>query len=139
MSHSFLKESKLYLEYGSSIYRIYTTASISYSQTFAEDSYPVKTLHDQSKMMEGTTINKANPAQFSFGVPLTAEKKEAVITELLSELVATSESDIETQQLKSFDMYIETSSTIFKVADCVITSADFNFSPREQFKVCVDG
>jgi hypothetical protein len=90
-------------------------------------------------MMEGTTINKANPAQFSFGVPLTAEKKEAVITELLSELVATSESDIETQQLKSFDMYIETSSTIFKVADCVITSADFNFSPREQFKVSVDG
>jgi hypothetical protein len=89
--------------------------------------------------MEGTTINKANPVQFSFGVPLTAEKKEAIVTELFSDLVATSESDIETQQLKSFDMYVETGSNVFKIANCLISSADFTFSPREQFKVSVDG
>ena len=108
MSYSFLRESKLYIEHGGSKYRIYTTTAISFSQTFAEDSYPVKTLHDQSKMLEGTTITKANPAAFSFSVPLTQEKDESLVMDLITDLVATSESDIESQQLKSFDIYVQT-------------------------------
>ena len=83
MSHSFLKESKLYIVYGGNKYRIYTTTAISFSQTFAEDSYPVKTLHDQSKMFEGSTITKANPASFSFEVPFTVEKDESVVLKML--------------------------------------------------------
>ena len=139
MSYSFLKESKLYIEYGGSKYRIYTTTAISFSQTFAEDSYPVKTLHDQSKMFEGSTITKANPAQFSFTVPLTVEKDESIVMDLITDLVATSESDIEHQQLKSFNMFIQTGSSTFKVENCVITSANFAFNPREQFTVAVEG
>jgi len=139
MSYSFLKESKLFIVYGGNKYRIYTTTALSFSQTFAEDSYPVKTLHDQSKMFEGTTVTKANPAQFSFSVPLTAEKDESIVMDLLSDLVATSDSDIETQQLKAFDMYVQTKSSTFKVNDCVVTSADFAFNPREQFKVDIAG
>ena len=139
MSYSFLRESKLYIEYGGSKYRIYTTTAISFSQTFAEDSYPVKTLHDQSKMFEGTTITKANPAQFSFTVPLTIEKDESIVMDLITDLVSTSDSDIETQQLKSFTMYIQTGSSTFKVENCVITSANFAFNPRQQFTVAVDG
>ena len=79
MSYSFLRESKLYIVYGGTRYRIYTSSAISLNQTFAEDSYSVKTLHDQSKMFEGSTITKANPASFSFEVPLTIEKNESVI------------------------------------------------------------
>ena len=139
MSYSFLRESKLYIEYGGSKYRIYTTTAISFSQTFAEDSYPVKTLHDQSKMFEGSTITKANPAQFSFTVPLTVEKDESIVMDLITDLVATSESDIEHQQLKSFNMFIQTGSSTFKVENCVITSANFAFNPREQFTVVVEG
>ena len=139
MSYSFLRESKLYIEYGGSKYRIYTTTTISFSQTFAEDSYPVKTLHDQSKMVEGTTITKANPAQFSFTVPLTVEKDESIVTDLITDLVATSDSDIETQQLKSFNMFVQTGSSTFKVENCIITSANFSFNPREQFTVEVQG
>ena len=139
MSYSFLRESKLYIEYGGSKYRIYTTTAISFSQTFAEDSYPVKTLHDQSKMFEGSTITKANPAQFSFTVPLTIEKDESIVMDLITDLVSTSDSDIETQQLKSFTMYIQTGSSTFKVENCVITSANFAFNPRQQFTVAVDG
>jgi hypothetical protein len=139
MSYSFLKESKLYIEYGGSKYRIYTTTAISFSQTFAEDSYPVKTLHDQSKMLAGTTITKANPAQFSFTVPLTAEKDESIVMDLITDLVATSDSDIETQQLKSFNIYVQTGSSTFKVESCVITGANFSFSQLEQFKVEIEG
>ena len=139
MSYSFLRESKLYIEYGGSKYRIYTTTAISFSQTFAEDSYPVKTLHDQSKMFEGSTITKANPAQFSFTVPLTVEKDESIVMDLITDLVATSESDIEHQQLKSFNMFIQTGSSTFKVENCVITSANFAFNPREQFTIAIEG
>ena len=139
MSHSFLRESKLYLEYGGSKYRIYTTASISFSQTFAEDSYPVKTLHDQSKMYDGTTITKANPAAFSFSVPLTGEKDESKVIELLSDLVGTADSGITTQQLKEFNLYIQTGSSTFKIETCVFTAADLDFGAKAQFTINVQG
>ena len=131
MSYSFLKESKLYLVYGGNKYRIHTTSSISFSQTFAEDSYPVKTLHDQSKMFEGSTITKANPANFSFEVPLTAEKDESIVITLLSDLTEA--------QLKSFDIYVQTGSSTFKIESAIITNADFTFATRDQFLVAISG
>tara|TARA_Y100000361_G_scaffold131533_1_gene128255 strand:+ start:152 stop:1066 length:915 start_codon:yes stop_codon:yes gene_type:complete len=132
MSHSFLRESKLYIVYGGNKYRIYTTTAISFSQTFAEDSYSVKTLHDQSKMFEGSTITKANPASFSFTVPLTIEKDESIVIDLLSDLV-------DNEQLKSFDMYVQTGSSVFKLENAVITSGNFAFNPRAQFVVELEG
>jgi len=132
MSYSFLRESKLYIVYGGNQYRIFTTTALSFSQTFAEDSYPVKTLHDQSKMFEGSTITKANPASFSFAVPLTLEKDESIVLDLLSDLV-------DNEQLKSFDMYVQTGSSVFKLENAVITSGNFAFNPREQFVVELEG
>ena len=132
MSHSFLKESKLYIVYGGNKYRIYTTTAISFSQTFAEDSYPVKTLHDQSKMFKGSTITKANPASFSFETPLTAEKDESIVISLLT---GVSTNDL----VPSFDMYVQTGSSTFKIEGCAITSGNIAFNPREQFKVAVEG
>ena len=139
MSYSFLKESKLYLVYGGNKYRIYTTAAITFNQTFAEDSYSVKTLHDQAKMFEGSTITKANPADFSFVVPLTTEKDESIVITLLSDLNTSSEAGITAQQLKSFDMYVQTGSSTFKLANAIITQADFNFGERTQFAVNITG
>ena len=139
MSHSFLKESKLYIVYGGNKYRIYTTSAINFSQTFAEDSYPVKTLHDQTKMFEGSNITKANPASFSFTVPFTVEKDESIVINLLRDIVSTADAGISTQQLKSFDIYVQTGSSTFKLESAVITSANFAFDPREQFRVQVEG
>lgn len=139
MSYSFLKESKLYLVYGGNKYRIYTTSAITFSQTFAEDSYSVKTLHDQARMFEGSTITKANPADFSFVVPLTTEKDESIVLTLLSDLDTSSEAGITAQQLKSFDMYVQTGSSTFKLANAIITQADFNFGERQQFAVNITG
>ncbi len=139
MSYSFLKESKLFIVYGGNKYRIYTNTALGFSQTFAEDSYPVKTLHNQSKMFESSTITKANPAAFNFGVPLTGEKDESLVMDLLTDLVATSDSDIETQQLKSFDMYVQTSNSTFKVEGCIISSASFDLGAKSQFLVNIEG
>ena len=132
MSYSFLKESKLYIVYGGNKYRIYTSTAINFDQTFAEESYSVKTLHDQSKMFEGSSITKANPASFSFDVPLTIEKDESIVIDLASDLDSS-------QQLKSFDFYIQTGSSIFKLEGAVITGATFDFVPQNQFTVRLEG
>jgi hypothetical protein len=131
MSHSFLKESKLYIVYGGNKYRVYTTTALDFSQTFAQESYPVKTLHDQTKMFEGATITSANAVDFSFTVPLTKEKDESLIIDLLSGL--------NNEQLTSFDMYVQTGSAVFKVDDAVITSGDLSISPNTQFAISVQG
>ena len=139
MSYSFLRESKLYIVYGGNKYRIYTTSAITFNQTFAEDAYSVKTLHDQSKMFEGSSVTKANPASFSFDVPLTEEEHESIIVDLACDLVATAEADIETQQLKSFDIYVQTGSSTFKLEGAVITGATFDFVPTNQFQMRLEG
>ena len=132
MSYSFLRESKLYIEYGGNKYRIYTSSAISFNQTFAEESYSVKTLHDQSKMFEGSSITKANPASFSFDVPLTIEKDESIVLTLVSDLSSLN-------ILNSFDMYVQTGSSTFKLEGAVITSASFDFLPENQFTIRVEG
>ena len=139
MSYSFLRESKLYIVYGGTKYQIRTTSAITFDQTFAEDAYSVKTLHDQSKMFEGSSVTKANPASFSFNVPLTIEKDESIMVDLASDLVATAEADIETQQLKSFDIYVQTGSSTFKLEGAVITGATFDFVPTNQFQMRLEG
>jgi len=139
MSYSFLRESKLYIVYGGTKYQIRTTSAITFDQTFAEDAYSVKTLHDQSKMFEGSSVTKANPASFSFDVPLTIEKDESIMVDLACDLVATAEADIETQQLKSFDIYVQTGSSTFKLEGAVITGATFDFVPTNQFQMRLEG
>ena len=131
MSYSFLRESKLYIEYSGTKYRIYTSSAISFNQTFAEESYSVKTLHDQSKMFEGSNITKANPASFSFDVPLTIEKDESIVLTLVS--------DLSSNILKSFIMYVQTGSSTFKLEGAVITSASFDFLPENPFTMRVEG
>ncbi len=137
MSYSFLRESKLYIVYGGAKYRIYTTASITFNQTFAEDSYSVKTLHDQSKMFEDSSITKANPAAFSFEVPLTLEIDddgkhwESIVIDLLS--------DVTDEQLKSFNIYVQTGSSTFKLESAVITNGSFDFIRDNQFIVRLEG
>ena len=137
MSYSFLRESKLYIVYGGNKYRIYTTSAIAFNQTFAEDSYSVKTLHDQSKMFEDSNITKANPAAFSFEVPLTLEIDdngkhwESIVIDLLS--------DVTDEQLKSFKIYVQTGSSTFKLESAIITNGSFDFIRDNQFIVRLEG
>ena len=139
MSYSFLRESKLYIVYGGNKYRIYTSTAISLDQTFAEESYSVKTLHDQSKMFEGSTITKANPASFNFDIPLTIEKDESIMLTLATEISTSQQSGITTQQLKSFDVYIQTGSSTFKLESAVITGATLDFLQDNQFTLRLEG
>ena len=134
-AYNFLKESNVHLVYGGSRYLLKTTPDVSFSQTFAEDAYEVKTLHDQTKMFQGTSITRANPADFSFTVSLTTEKDETIVKSLLTDYDATEGQT----RINSFDLYIVSSESTFKLNECVITNGDFNLSKGSALTLTVSG
>ena len=134
-AYNLLRESSVHIVHNGSRYLIKTTPNVSFSQTFAEDAYEVKTLHDQTKMFQGTTITKANPANFSFAVHLTQEKDESIVKSLLTDY-DTSNGE---QLLKSFDLYIVTGESTFKLEGCVITQGEFNLAKGSPLILTVSG
>ena len=82
-------------------------SQIDFGQTFQENSFEVKTLHNQSSF-EGSVINRANPAEFSLNTPLLKENTNKVIFDRLLDSAA-------------FDIYISTQSDdVWKLETCVI-------------------
>ena len=134
-AYNFLKESRVHLVYGGSRYLLKTTPDVSFSQTFAEDAYEVKTLHDQTKMFQGTSVTKANPADFSFTVHLTTEKDETIVKSLLTDYDST-EGQI---RVNSFDLYIVTAESTFKLNECVMVNGDFNLAKGSALTLTVSG
>ncbi len=134
-TYNLLRESSVHIVHNGSRYLIKTTPEVSFSQTFAEDAYEVKTLHDQTKMFQGTSITKANPANFSFAVHLTQEKDETIVKSLLTDY-DTSNGE---QLLKSFDLYIVTRESTFKLEGCVITQGEFNLAKGSPLILTVSG
>ena len=135
VAYNFLKESNVHLVYGGSRYLLKTTPDVSFSQTFAEDAYEVKTLHDQTKMFQGTSITKANPADFSFTVHLTKEKDETIVKSLLTDYDTTEGQT----RIKTFDLYIVTGESTFKLNQCVLINGDFNLSKGSASTLTVAG
>jgi len=131
--YNFLRESSVHLVYGGSRYKLVTTPAVTFSQTFAEDAYQVKTLHDQTKMSQGTSITKANPADFSFAVHLTEEKDESIVLDLLVDY------DTNETNIKSFDLYIVTVESTFKLNECVITDGQFDLGKSSPLILTVSG
>ena len=134
-AYNLLRESSVHIVHNGSRYLLKTTPEVSFSQTFAEDAYEVKTLHDQTKMFQGTSVTKANPANFSFAVHLTQEKDESIVKSLLTDY-DTSNGE---QLLKSFDLYIVTGESTFKLEGCVITQGEFNLAKGSPLILTVSG
>ena len=133
--YNLLRDGAVHIVFGGNQYNVKVTPDVSFSQTFAEDAYSVKTLHDQTKMFRGTSITKANPANFSFSTHLTTEKDEQIILELLTDTVTTSGD----QQLKSFDMYVVSTNGTLKIEGCVITQGEFQFGKDRPLELTVSG
>lgn len=133
--YNLLRDGSVHVVYGGNRYNVKVTPELSFSQTFAEDAYEVKTLHDQTKMFQGTSVTKANPADFSFAVALTREKDESIVKSLLTDYdTSTGE-----QLLKSFDLYFVTSESTFKLEGCVITNGDFTMGKSAPLTLSVSG
>lgn len=124
-SLNFKKEAKLYVVYSGLQYSI-DIEEISFSQTFTEQSYPVRTLHSQNSFFEGSVINKANPANFSIRIPFLYENDLDV---LLDRAIDTN----------TFDLYVQTSANTFRIQTCVVTSCNFVMRNKSYMALEIEG
>jgi len=124
-NYSFLHEAKVYVVYGTEKVQI-DISSISFSQTFAEESYTVRTIHNQNNLFEGSVTNKANPANFELTIPALIEDDIKVIFNRLYDV-------------QSFHLYVVTASDVFKVETCVITTGKFNIERSRPLSITVSG
>ena len=120
----FLKEASLHVVYGSNKYKL-DTNEISFSQSFKEKSYEVKTIQEQSSF-EGSVINEANPAAFSFNVPLLREVRNKVVLDRLIDC-------------ESFDLYISTGQDVLKLQKCVIQDGNFEINKSRPLRLAISG
>jgi hypothetical protein len=123
---NFKKEARLYIVHNNLQYNI-DISDISFSQTFTEDSYSVKTLHNQN-MFEASSITKANPANFSFTMPILKEPDLSV------QLVLDRLIDYDT-----VDLYISTEESVFKVENAVFTTGSFAFEKSKVLNIAISG
>tara|TARA_B100000214_G_scaffold230629_1_gene168111 strand:+ start:1823 stop:2728 length:906 start_codon:yes stop_codon:yes gene_type:complete len=124
-NYNFLKEAKVYVVYNSLKYRIDVT-NISFSQTFRENSYSVKTLHSQTDVFEASTINSANAANFSFQTAAIRENHRKVVFDRLLDYA-------------TFDLYISTEQDVFKLEKCVITNGSFIIEKLKPLSLGIQG
>ena len=123
-NYTFKKEAEVYLVYSTSKYRI-DINDISFGQSFKEKSFPVKTLHNQSGF-EGSSINEANPAEFSFNTPLLKEERHKVVFDRLLDH-------------KTFDLYVSSGQDVFKLQTCVIQDGQFEINKSKPLRLSIDG
>ena len=124
-NYSFLKEAKAYIVYGSTKLQL-DMSSISFSQTFTEETHPVRTLHNQNNVFEGSVINKANPANFEMTVNLLLEDDLEILFNRLIDV-------------NSFDLYVSTADDVFKLQTCVITNGTINIERLRPLSLSISG
>ncbi|REK53193.1 MAG: hypothetical protein DWQ49_12115 [Bacteroidetes bacterium] len=124
-TYNFKQEAKVYVVSGGNQYRI-DVSDVSFSQTFSETSYSVKTLHEQSNVFEGSVINKANAANFEFRVPVLVESDYTILETLL--IGAT-----------SFDLFVKTEADTFKLETAVITNGSFVIERSRPLSLDISG
>ena len=121
---TFKKEAAVYLVYGASKYKI-DIREVSFSQSFQEKSYKVKTLHNQSSF-EGSSVNQANAAEFSFNTPLLEEERHRVVFDRLLDCA-------------TFDLYISSGQDVFKLEKCVIQDGTFEINKSRPLRLNISG
>ena len=124
-NYSFLKEAKAYIVYGTTKLQL-DMSSISFSQTFTEETHTVRTLHNQNNVFEGSVINKANPANFEMTVNLLLEDDLEILFNRLIDV-------------NSFDLYISTADDVFKLQTCVITNGTINIERLRPLSLSISG
>ena len=124
-SYNFKREAELFIVHNNSRYALDIT-DVSFSQTFAEKSYPVKTLHNPTDYFEGSVITKANPANFTFEVYALQEADFTIVETLL---ISTA----------SFDVYVKTPEDVFKLEKCVITNGSCVIEKSRPLSIEIQG
>lgn len=134
--YNFKKNAKAYIvtsDASPQQYQIDIYSDITASQTFDEQGYKRKTLHAQNDLHDYAVVNNANPANFSFTTPIGDSTTTPIILELGGTYSTT------TNNMTSFDLYIQSDNVIYKLQKCVIESLAFNIEMKSILTVSVSG
>lgn len=131
MSFEFLRDGRVWLEYpANNFYLLHTLKDINFSQTFKQEDFNKKTLHNPNQFFKRSSITEANPANFSFSIYMldeTSLNQHKLLDLLLNYSVNP------TYTLDTFNLYFVyenySPQVYYKMENCVLTSGSFNI-PR---------
>lgn len=135
--YNFKKNAKLYIVElnavgaATSQHSIEIYSDITASQTFDEQSYKRKTLHNLTDLHDHAVINNANVGNFSFTTPIL---NVAAVPKLL-----TLGEEYSTGNLTSFDIYIQSDNVIYKLTKCIVEGLTFNIEKNAVLTMSVSG
>jgi hypothetical protein len=135
--YNFKKNAKLYIVELNAIgtatnrHLIEIYSDITASQTFDEQGYKAKTLHNQVALHELAVINKANVGNFSFTTP--------ILNVAATPIILTLGREYSSGNITSFDIYIESDNVIYKLTKCVIEALTFNIERTALLTMSVSG
>ena len=124
-TYNFKQDAQVFVVSGGNRHRIDVT-DVTFSQTFSETSYSVKTIHAPNDLFEGSVINKANPATFEFSFPAVFTADYTIIETLLTGAT-------------SFDLFIKTEADTFKLENAVITNGSFVIERSRPLSIEIQG
>lgn len=131
--YNFKKNAKLYIVENGNKHSIEVYSDLSASQTFDEQSYGLKTLHDQTALHQGAVISKANVANFSFTTPIHN------VASGTTPIVLTLGGVYTGGTIASFDLYVDSDNVTYKIEKAVIEELTFNIERNAILTVSVSG
>jgi hypothetical protein len=133
--YQFLENADVYLQpsAGTDTHKLdITPEGVSFSQTFTEHTYAKKTLHQQSHNIKEGSISKANPADFSFTIPLLRENDFDTIFNLLVDLNTS-------DTLDTFNLFFFVDNSAYIIEKCVFTNGNFPINNNIPLSIQLSG
>lgn len=130
--YNFKRDAKVYFHVDGVLYPVDVYPDLSFSQTYKEDSYNRKTLHNQLALNKGATIVEANVANFSFTIPIKFDNSVLPLSSLF-------EPDYATGTIEPMDIYVELTNKKFKLTKAAIETTTFNITKTEVLTASVSG
>ena len=142
-NYSFKKESRCYLvnlDTGTGDVDLleFPVGDISFVQTFTEKSYPKKGILAQNRTYEGSVINKANPAIFSFNLYVMDDASQYLDT-LWPFVYRTSFDTTYSNSFLSVDILVVTEQDTFRIKNCAFTECVFEINRLQPLSVSLSG
>ena len=133
-TYNFKNDTEVYLIHNNVRYKLDVTEEISFSQTFTDQTYPKRTLHNLNHFFEESNIKKANPANFEFTIPILLEDDLQIVHDLLID-----NDTVGGHSLKTFDLWIKSTEVVYVLKDCVITNGTYIIEKLENLKLGIQG
>jgi hypothetical protein len=106
---------------------------VTFSQSFNDQTYKQRTLHNLHKLHDASNIKKANEANFEFTIPALIEDDLQTVVDHLVDF------DSSGHSLKTFILYATLSNDTYLLEKCVITNGTFIIEKLENLKLTIAG